>query len=302
MRIYKHPASLEIWSPAKLNLSLEVLGKRPDGFHEIESLMVPISWYDTLYVSVEPSGKLELKTEWAAGFQPPEDDRSGKLPPESMNLVYRALDRLRTAAGVKQGMRVRLVKRIPLAAGLAGGSSNAAAALVAGSRLWGLNWKREQLSQIAMELGSDLPFFFTGGAAIARGRGEQLNPVAGLAGISFVVAKPPAGLSTAEVYRACQPASVPTAADDLVKLLKTGDLAAAGKRFVNRLQPAAERLSPWILRLKRVFQTAHLPGHLMSGSGTSYFGLCHSARQGRRICDWIRSQLPGQVFLVQTVF
>jgi 4-diphosphocytidyl-2-C-methyl-D-erythritol kinase len=190
------------------------------------------------------------------------------------------------------------VKRIPAASGLAGGSSDAAAALVAANLGWQLNWPREQLAPLAAELGSDVPFFLGQGPAVCRGRGEIMEPVAGLAPLSFVIVRPPVGLSTPAVYRACRPAVEPRHAEPLVDSLRRGDLGTAAKHFHNALQIAAEGLCDWIARLKQEFAALGCLAHQMSGSGSAYFGLCRHARHARRIAASLRSRGVGQVYAV----
>ena len=154
----------------------------------------------------------------------------------------------------------------------------------------------DELASLAAELGSDIPFFLYGGPAVCRGRGEIIEPVVGLGALHFVVAKPPAGLSTADVYRACRPSSGPRRVAGLLDALRQGLLAGAAGHLHNALQAAAETLSPWIARLSREFGQLDFLGHRMSGSGTSYFGLCRHARHARRLaaylrCSWRRARL-----------
>lgn len=293
MHVRSTDAGLEVLAPAKLNLFLEVLDKRSDGFHEIETLMYPIALFDTLAFQDEPSGQIRLTCEQAGG--PGVDP----LPEGGDNLVVRAVDLLRGKTGLARGARIRLVKRIPLAAGLAGGSSDAAAALLAANRVWQLGLGRQELAQVAAELGSDIPFFLYGGPAVCRGRGEIIEPVSGLGCLHFVVARPPAGLSTADVYRGCRPSSEPRHVAGMVDSLRKGLLAAAAARLHNALQAAAERLSPWICRLSAEFGRLDFVGHRMSGSGTSYFGLCRHARHARRLAAVLRARGVGRVYAVQ---
>lgn len=295
MRIHRSAVGVVVQAPAKLNLLFEVLAKRQDGYHEIETLMCPIDWYDTLYFQKERSEQVTLECRW--GARPaPGGTGFDELPRGRDNLVVRAVELLRKHAGIGQGAVLRLVKRIPMAAGLGGGSSDAAAALVAANEVWRLGWPLADLSRVAAELGSDVPFFLAGGAAICRGRGERVEPVSGLGTLHFVVVCPPAGLSTKAVYAVCRPSAHPKHAAPLLDALHRGDLAGAGRLLCNGLQPAAETLSPWIGQLRDEFARQDCPGHLMSGSGTSYFGLCRHARHarhvaGRFVANGVRSVL-----------
>ena len=298
---------LIVETPAKLNLFLEVIAKREDGFHEIETLMTAINIYDRLSVSALTEGQTQLTTRWASGMEPKAVSRNGPrtvsthdlLPKESDNIVWRAVDRLRQRAGTDQGIAVDLVKRIPAAAGLGGASSDAAAVLVAANRLWGLGWSRAQLADVAAELGSDIPFFLGrrvagAGMAVCRGRGERIEALHAMPPLHFVVVKPQAGLSTPAVYKQCQPAATPKQVGPLVEALRRGRVSAS--HFVNRLEHAAERISPTIDQLRSAFARTDCLAHQMSGSGSSYFGVCRTSRQARRLADRIRGMGFGHVF------
>jgi 4-diphosphocytidyl-2-C-methyl-D-erythritol kinase len=243
---------------------------------------------------------VSLECRWAYGL--PQGGRQslacpwGDLPTGSENIVVRAVELGRTRAGVNRGAKLRLVKRIPSAAGLGGGSSDAAAALLLVNTAWRLGWTSGQLMTLAAELGSDVPFFIGGGAAICRGRGERIEPVVGLGRLHFVVVRPPAGLSTRAVYGACRAAAQPRRAEPLVAALRQGDRRGVGQLLHNGLQPAAESLSPWIARLREEFAQLDFLGHQMSGSGTSYFGLCRHARQARHLAGRLQSRGVGQVY------
>ena len=209
MQVHRRAVEIVVQAPAKLNLLFEVLAKRADGYHEIETLMCPIDLYDTLYFKEEPSGKLALQCQWAAMPHGPAGAGFDAIPCGPDNLVMRAVDLLRRRSGERRARTLRLVKRIPAAAGLGGGSSDAAAALVAANLGWKLGLSFDELTQAAAQLGSDVPFFLSGGTAICRSRGEQVEPVAGLGTLHFVVVRPPAGLATAAVYGVCRPAGEP---------------------------------------------------------------------------------------------
>lgn len=295
MQVHRSSSGVEVWTPAKLNLFLEVLGRRPDGYHEIETLMVPIGWYDTLRLSRSADGQVSLACRLAAGAQSPSSDQQYVLPPAGENLAVRAVELLRQRAGVEHGAKIELTKRIPLASGMGGGSSDAAAALVAANRLWQLGYPGPRLAELGAELGSDVPFFVHGGPAICRGRGERVEPIGSLGPLSFVVARPPVGLSTPAVYGHCRPAEQGQGVARLVESLRFGNLGGAARLLHNALQQAAEQLTDWIVILKRAFAAAGCLGHQMSGSGTSYFGLCRHAREARRLAASLRSRGIGQV-------
>jgi len=302
MHVRRQATHAEVFAPAKLNLFLEILGKRPDGFHEIDTLMTPVSLYDTLMLAPTDDGRIELTCEQSVD-RPCGDDA---IPTGRTNIVVRALDALRNAADVSQGASVRLIKRIPMAAGMAGGSTDAAAALAAANVAWNLNWPAARLAELAASLGSDVPFFFARTAAVCRGRGEQIEPLVApnsqqsLVPLDFVVVKPPVGLSTADVYRACKPAATPESSAAMADAWRRGDKTTLGRLLHNRLQDAAEHLCDWIDRLARESARFACLGHRMSGSGTSYFALCRNARQARRMAAELAGRGLGRTFALRT--
>lgn len=296
-------------APAKLNLYLEVTGKRSDGFHEIETVMVPIRLADDITLSVTTptsdlqAGRISLCVRDVRITVRSLDDH--QLPTESENLVVRALKLLQERSGTQFGAEVGLTKRIPLAAGLGGGSSDAAAALRLANRAWRLGWTTGQLSQLASEVGSDVPFFIAGRAAVCRGRGEQMQLLPAMRTLHFVVVKPPCDLRTADVYRAYDALS-----DICPSGLRLGPQSSLSEdrhcwesraRWMhNGLQAAAARLSPWIDRLKGLFQQFDFLAHQLSGSGSAYFGICRHAQHARRLATILRTRQVGIVYATRS--
>lgn len=302
MYVRRGAAHVEVQAPAKLNLFLEVLGKRPDGFHEIETVMTPVSLFDTLEMFDDPAGELSLGCDFAVGAAYGAAASSADaVPTGADNLVLRALNLLRSRTGARRGARVRLVKRIPVAAGLAGGSTDAAAALAAGNLLWDLKLNSSELADIAASLGSDIPFFFTGGPAVCRGRGERIEPLTATPTLYIVIVKPAEGLSTADVYRACRPAARPAGCNGLVDAWRCGSPNAVGACLHNRLQEAAESLNDCVARTRREFAACGATGHQMSGSGTSYFAVCRNAREARTVAARLAARRVGRTFVVRTL-
>ena len=254
---------VEVLAPAKLNLFLEVHGRRPDGYHDIESLMVTVDLFDTLRFTDDPSGRITLTC----------DDPS--LPTGPENLVVRAALRLQEATGRGRGARIELSKSIPAQAGLAGGSSDAAATLDGLDRLWGLGAPSDLLDDLAGEIGSDVAFFRHAPCAACRGRGEVVEPRALPYPLHFVLACPSVGVSTAAVYRNLTPPDRPRPIGGILEALESGDVASLGRGLFNRLQPVAESLEPALGAVRDALADLgpSLDGHLMSGSGSAYFGL-----------------------------
>lgn len=295
-------ACVRVLAPAKLNLFLEVLARRADGYHEIETLMVAVSVYDTVEFTARADRALQVECDLGVRRQAnAADDTLGQVPSGVDNLAYQAVDRLRRATGVAGGASLRITKRIPAAAGLGGASSDAAAALRAANTGWKLGWSLARLRELAATIGSDVPFFLGGGAAICTGRGEQIQPVGVPANLHFVIVRPPEGLSTAAVYRRCEPAKEIRRAAPLIAQLQEGRTKELARYLFNRLQPAAARLTPWIERLQDEFERLDCVGHQMTGSGTSYFGICRHARHARRVAARLRALSLGDVRVASSV-
>jgi 4-diphosphocytidyl-2-C-methyl-D-erythritol kinase len=299
MHLHRSSSDIVVQAPAKVNLFFEVLGRRVDGYHEIETLVSPIGLYDTLVFTDTSDGKVTLTCQKVYGVWGAAAGLLDGFPNGPENLVVRAVELLRRRAGVDRGASLRLVKRIPTAAGLGGGSSDAAAALMAANVAWNLGQSPGQLAALGADLGSDVPLFFTPGPAVCRGRGERVEPIHGMAPLHLVLVRPPAGLATAAVYRACQVPREPRSVQPLLEAMVRGDLAAAGRLLFNRLQSAAETLSPWIARLREALAQTDCLGHQMSGSGTCYFGLCRHARHARRIARRLRASGIGIAIAVR---
>jgi 4-diphosphocytidyl-2-C-methyl-D-erythritol kinase len=286
----------EVRAPAKLNLYLEVLGRRTDGFHELETLLVPVQIFDDLRwsPSSESGRSLAIKSQLAPGSNLATTD----------NLVLRAANLLASRAGIEPHGHFELTKRIPLQAGLGGGSSDAAATLRLANAAWNTRVNDNELAEIAAELGSDVPFFLADGPAVCRGRGEQVAPVGQLPRLNLVVVKPPRGMSTPEVFRELGETSAPTAtrrehsAGALVALLAalhTGALSQACQQMTNRLESVAARLAPEITQIKAALKRAGCWGQFMTGSGSTVVGIARSAIQARRIARVLSAQNVGTV-------
>jgi 4-diphosphocytidyl-2-C-methyl-D-erythritol kinase len=300
MHVRQLPKHVEVLAPAKVNLFLEVLARRPDGYHEIETVMVAVTIYDTLLFEPQPRPEITLRCRWAYGFagqdRPSIETGSprGDLPSGPQNLVWRAVELLRARAGYAGGAAIELIKRVPAAAGLGGASSDAAAALVAANLAWRLGWSHDRLAPLAAELGSDVPFFLTGGAAVCHGRGERIEAIRA-SRLHLVVVRPELGLSTPAVYARCRPTSQPHGAAALVDNLSRGDVWAAAPDMKNDLQQPAQSLHPGIATLLPAIRRAGAMTGQMSGSGSSCFGLCRSARHARRVAARLRARRLGMV-------
>ncbi|HID24258.1 MAG TPA: 4-(cytidine 5'-diphospho)-2-C-methyl-D-erythritol kinase, partial [Planctomycetaceae bacterium] len=275
MLVYGNGEVLVAQAPAKLNLFLEVLGKRADGYHELETLMVSVGLYDTLVFKEGHSKTIAVRCLGAGERSDCGEGGIDSIPTGRDNLVVQAAHLLRDHTGVQRGAEITVWKRIPPAAGLAGGSSDAAATLVALTHLWNVPLSAAELHPLAVRLGSDVAFFLARTpAAVCRGRGEVIEPVPLPMTLQFVIVRPPTGLSTSHVYRACQPSSPARSCRPLIQSLTAGRLAEAGRLFHNALVAPAEELNKDVTLVRRIFSRQPVLGHSMSGSGTACFGLC----------------------------
>lgn len=255
---------------AKVNLALEVLSKRADGYHEIATVLQTVDLSDRLIL--EDAETLELRVSGPG------------VPSDSTNLAVRAAMVLREAAGLARGARITLDKRIPVAAGLGGGSADAAAVLLGLDRLWGLRWPRPRLADLAVTLGMDVPFFLRGGTALATGRGETLEPVAGGA-LALVLVNPGFGSSTADAYRRVAPEMYTDGkrTQALVEALRSRRAARVAASLYNGLRGALAQLHPEIGRMEAALLAAGALGVTMSGSGPTVLGVARSFEQARQI-------------------
>jgi len=277
MLIRRRDGGVQVRAPAKVNLFLEVHRRRPDGYHDLATLMVTVGLYDTLDVRETPDGTVQLSC-----------DHPG-LSTGADNLVVRAAQLLRSRFNVKQGAAVRLEKRIPLAAGLAGGSSDAAATLAALDRLWGLGLSKGQLAQLGAEVGSDVAFFFHAPAAWCTGRGEIVEPSAVGRPLDLVLAGPSAGLSTASVFGALTVPETPADGAAARAALAAGDVSALGRALFNRLEEPAIGLYAEVGRLRQALSELGPAGVLMSGSGTTVFALTDGPAEAMRVARALQS-------------
>ena len=267
-------------SPCKVNLILNILCKRPDGFHELETVMHPVPVCDEL--SLERVGSnIQLSCSDPA------------LPTNAKNLVYRAAALFLQAAAITDGVRIHLEKKIPIAAGLGGGSGNAATTLVAMNELFGYPQSDAQLHALAASLGSDIPFFLQTKPALATGRGEKvtsLESFPALRGTSILLVHPGFGISTPWAYE--QLAKFPQAlngtpgrAQKLISLLQTADLSAASKEFYNSLEAPALHKHPLLGLFQEFFRENGARVTLMSGSGSATFALTESQIAGETLLE-----------------
>lgn len=249
---------LRVEARAKINLFLAVRARRADGYHELETVFHSIELADELVVDEAPA--LEVTCD------PPLDVC------DEDNLVTRAVRELAEDAGVPPAARLSVTKHIPEAAGLGGGSADAAAALVGVNRLWGLAWPDARLATVGAAIGADVPFQILGGAAVGRGRGEILEPIAPWPGLGVVLALPARRLSTAEVYKRCSPGPGGVPVQGVAAAVSARSLRALTELMRNDLTASAVSLAPEIQVALDAAAKVGAPA-LMSGSGPTVFAL-----------------------------
>ncbi|WP_135555180.1 4-(cytidine 5'-diphospho)-2-C-methyl-D-erythritol kinase [Paenibacillus cymbidii] len=265
-------------APAKINLLLDVLRKRDDGYHEVEMVMTMVDLADRLEMQELPRDTIVISSQ--VGF----------IPLDEKNLAFQAARLIKDRYAVKQGVYIHLDKNIPVAAGLAGGSSDAAATLRGLNRLWKLGISTEELMRLGAELGSDVPFCIAGGTAIARGRGEQLEQIGAPPQCWVVLAKPPINVSTVEVYsklradRIVRHPSLPA----MTEAIGAQSFERICSLLGNVLEDVTLSLYPEVHHLKSCMQKLGADGVLMSGSGPTVFGLVAKESKAARIYNGLR--------------
>lgn len=277
---------------AKINLGLRVLGRRPDGYHEIRTLFQTVTLHDRLTFEPLPGGRLEL-----ACSDP-------DLPSDETNLVHRAAVALRERFRVEAGARIGLEKQIPAGGGLGGGSSDAAAALVGLSCLWGLDAAGEELAAVGARLGADVPFFLAGGTALGEGTGTEVTPLADVPERHLLLVTPGAQVSTAEAYKALNAPALTKAGRAATLSVSRAesqiwDSHREGLR--NDFEPAVFRLHPEIERARDALSAAGAQAASLSGSGASVYGVFESASDADRARVALRAAPGWQLFRCATL-
>ncbi|RFC44202.1 MAG: 4-diphosphocytidyl-2-C-methyl-D-erythritol kinase [Verrucomicrobia bacterium] len=252
-------------APAKINLSLKILGRRADGFHELRSLMAPISVFDTLEVDPKADGDLEFLCD------------SPGIPLDDGNLVVRATRLFCSTFGFLPQLRIALSKEIPHGAGLGGGSSDAATTLLALDSFFQTHLEREVLVELAAELGSDVPFFLYQSAAWIGGRGERVSPVAGFAAVPLLLIKPPFGVPTPWAYSQWSQS-------DEIPGVHYGEQSTAAGNLINDLERPVFQKYVLLAELKRwLCSQPEVEGALLSGSGSTLFAALRTKEAGQSL-------------------
>ncbi|MCO4852314.1 4-(cytidine 5'-diphospho)-2-C-methyl-D-erythritol kinase [Bacillus vallismortis] len=276
-------------APAKINLSLDVTRKRPDGYHEVEMIMTTIDLADR--IELTELAKDEVKVSSHNRF----------VPDDQRNLAYQAAKLIKDRYNVKKGVSIMITKAIPVAAGLAGGSSDAAATLRGLNRLWNLNLSAETLAELGAEIGSDVSFCVYGGTALATGRGEKIKHISTPPHCWVILAKPTIGVSTAEVYRQLQLNEVEHPdVHGMIEVIEEKNFQKMCSRLGNVLESVTLDMHPEVAMIKNQMKRFGADAVLMSGSGPTVFGLVQYESKVQRIYNGLRG-FCDQVYAVRMI-
>lgn len=268
---------LYVKAPAKINLTLDVLYKRPDNFHEVEMVMTTVDLADRISLESREDGVIQIIS------------TDNFVPNDHRNFAYQAARLIKDTYGIKQGVSITIEKEIPIAAGLAGGSSDAAATLKGLNELWNLRLSIDELAELGAKIGSDVSFCVYGGTALATGRGEKIKEIPAPPNCWVVLAKPKIGVSTAEVYGGLKVEGLEHPnTKQMIQAIETKDYELLCSSLGNVLETVTFKLHPEVIMLKEQMKRFGADATLMSGSGPTVFGLVDSEARVSRIYNGLR--------------
>lgn len=286
---------LTLSANAKINLTLDILGTREDGYHEVAMIMQEISLHDTLSM-----GKINQGISLTIAIE----GQKGTLPADESNLCWKAAALVQKEYNLQEGVEIHLTKRIPMAAGLAGGSADAAAVLKGMNHLFRLGMTEARLCELGARLGSDIPFCIMGGTMLATGRGEVLTRLPSFPRLSVVLAKPSVGVSTAWAYKTYDAGYDGPHPDNeaMLETIHGGDAHKAAGLLCNVLEGVTETEHPVIADYKRIMMEHGAMASMMSGSGPTVFGLVREKQQAWHLADTLK-KYDGEagVFVAETL-
>lgn len=296
---------------AKINLGLDALKKRSDGYHELAMVMQTLDICDELTFTVKDEPGITLAVEWvtdgwteAGKASLPKTGEAQPVPADRTNLVWRAADMLMSEFQIEKGVAITLKKAIPVAAGMAGGSSDCAATLKGINELFGLGLTCEELKERGVKLGADVPYCILGGTALAEGIGEILTPLAPMPECSLVVAKPAVSVSTPFVFKQLKVNELEEHPDipGMCAAIREQDLDGVISRLGNVLETAAIPHFPVVGELKEALKRLGADGVLMSGSGPTVFAIFRTEEAARQAADELsRTNLAAQIFVTRPI-
>lgn len=277
---------------AKINLTLDVVGKRDNGYHDLEMIMQSINLYDTIYIRKTKMPGVRLKSNYSW------------LPTNEKNIAYKAATLFFEETGINGGVAIEITKRIPVAAGLAGGSTDAAATLVGLNRLYETGLSKERLMEMGLKLGADVPFCIARGTMLAEGIGEELTQLHPMPYTHLVLVKPPVSASTAVVYKNLDINNIKRHPDTqtVIKALEKGNVQEVAQNMANVLEEVTIAMYPEIEDVKKELMKQGAMGAMMSGSGSSVFGLFDSKEAAIKASKHIKSHLGIREVYVTTTF
>ncbi|MFT8322985.1 MAG: 4-(cytidine 5'-diphospho)-2-C-methyl-D-erythritol kinase [Bacillus sp. (in: firmicutes)] len=280
---------LLVKAPAKINLSLDVLNKRPDGYHEVEMIMTTIDLADRLELTLEEKDEIKIIS------------LNRFVPDDQRNLAYQAAKLLKDKFNITKGVTIKIEKNIPVAAGLAGGSSDAAAVLRGLNKLWNLGLSIDVLAEIGSEIGSDVSFCVYGGTALATGRGEIIKELPAPPICWVVLAKPFIGVSTADIYKRLDVGKIDhPKTDKMIQSIYDGSYDNMCRSVGNVLEDVTLNLYSEVAQIKEQMKKFGADAVLMSGSGPTVFGLIHHDSRMNRVYNGLRG-FCDQVFAVRII-
>lgn len=277
-------------APAKINMSIDIIEKRPDGYHEISTIMQSISLYDIITLEVNDSGEVSVNTD------------SEFVPPGSSNIVYKTVELIRNKYNIEDGAEVHIEKNIPVAAGLAGGSTDAAAAIKLFNKALNLRMSKSEMYDIAKRIGSDVSFCIEGGTALGEGLGDKLTLLPAIPDCYILLIKPDISVSTKEIYEGLNLNEIDQRPDTegMLRAINNNDLIGLSKKLCNVLESVTLKKYPIIKELKQKLIEYGALGSLMSGSGPSVFGIFDDTGKAYRAYDSMKSY-SYETFLVKAI-
>ncbi len=285
----KYEQKVQLKARAKINLTLDVLSRRENGYHDVEMLMQQINLYDNVTVNMNRTGEIKLTC------------TDVFLPVDEKNIAFQAAKLMQEKFSIKEGFDIHIEKQIPIAAGLAGGSTDAAAVIKAINQLCELDLTTDKLQEIGFKLGADVPFCFLEGCALAKGLGEILEPVRGFEHAWMVLVKPSFGVSTKEVYTGLDLDAIKERPETakMVEALKEQNKRVILSGLCNVLETVTLNLYPKVSEIKEILTSYGAEGILMSGSGPTVFGFFSSYERAKKAHKKLKKQYP-QSYVVST--
>ncbi|WP_284140718.1 MULTISPECIES: 4-(cytidine 5'-diphospho)-2-C-methyl-D-erythritol kinase [unclassified Virgibacillus] len=274
-------------APAKINLSLDVLGKREDGYHNVEMVMTTIDLSDRIELTILEENRIDVSL-W-----------SRYVPNDERNLAYKAAELFKQTYRISEGIHIKIEKNIPVSAGLGGGSTDAAAVLRGMNRLFDLNLPLSELAALGATIGTDIPFCVYGNTGIATGRGEKISQLPSPPSCWVVLAKPDIGVSTKTIFQQIKMDNLMhPVTEKVIEALQMNDFSRLCNSLGNVLEPYTMELHPQVKRVKEKMEHAGADGVLMSGSGPTIYGLVAQESKAQRIYNGMRG-FCSEVYLVR---